>query len=625
MMDAGRHPKIQLMAYSQVESISGYVGNFSVRVRKKARYVDENACTACSDCARVCPVITPDEFQGGLSTRKAIYIPFPQAVPSAYLINTDECLGNNPIACGKCREVCEKDCIDFDMRDEIVEFDVGAVIVATGLEVFDPTGLTEYGYTRYENVITSLEFERLISSGGPTEGHFVRPTDMQRPQRIGFIQCVGSRTVPTPGSPAGPLASARGAGEGASGDGRHANERGHPYCSNICCMNTVKDSLLLLDHYPDSEITVYYMDIRAFGKGFEDMYRRSKEAGVRYIRGLPGQILEDAATGNLRMTVENTMTGELETHEHEMVVLSLGLVPPEDQGLVKGLLTLSTTEDGFFMESHPKLKPVDAPTQGVFFAGCAEGPKDVKDSVTQASAAAARAQIILNRPTIRLEPVVAWVDPDLCNACGRCVRVCPFHAITGGDAKQKIKATVIEAMCHGCGTCAPECARDAITIRHFTDQQMVAQIDAALAHAPYEKILAFACNWCSYAGSDLAGVSRLQYPPNARVIRTMCSGRVDPEFVWRGFEKGAAMVLVSGCHLADCHYIDANRQTVQRMDLLWGQLERKGIRPERLQLEWISAAEGQKWAQVMRELDEMRRSVTRGEVDETMEVLKGKT
>jgi heterodisulfide reductase subunit A len=605
MMDVGRHPRIELMVYSEVEAISGYVGNFQVRVRRKARYVDEDACTACGDCVQVCPVTSPDEFQAGLSTRKAIHIPFPQAVPSAYLINARECLGNNPIACGKCREVCEKDCIDFDMLDEIKEFEVGAVIVATGLEVFDPTGLSEYGYTRYGNVITSIEFERLISSGGPTEGLFVRPTDMRRPRSIGFVQCVGSRTTPAPGS-----------------NGRQSIDRGRPYCSNICCMNTVKDSLLLLDHYPDTDISVYYMDIRAFGKGFEDMYRRSKEAGVKYIRGLPGQILEDASSQNLHLLVENTMTGELERHEHEMIVLSLGLVPPEDQGLIKQLLTLSTTEDGFFLESHPKLKPVDAPTRGVYFAGCAEGPKDVKDAVTQASAAAARAQTILNRSAIKLEPVVARIDPLLCNACGRCVRVCPYHAIVGGDAKNKIKAQVIEAMCQGCGTCAPECARDAITIRHFTDVQMIAQIDAALAETPYEKILVFACNWCSYAGADFAGVSRLQYPPSARVIRTMCSGRVDPDFVVRAFEKGAAMVLVSGCHYADCHYIDANRQTVKRVDRLWNQLERKGIRPERLQLEWISAAEGKKWAQVMADLEEMRKTVTLQEVNDTQELMR---
>lgn len=613
MMDAGRHPQIELMTYSEVENISGYVGNFSVRVRKKARYVDENACTACGDCVPVCPITAPDEFQGGLSTRKAILIPFPQAVPSTYLINAGECLGNNPIACGKCREVCDKDCIDFDMVDEIVEFEVGAVIVATGLDVFDPTGLTEYGYTRYENVVTSMEFERLISSSGPTAGHFVRPSDLKRPQRIGFIQCVGSRTVPAPGL------------NGNHANGRDArNERGHPYCSNICCMNTVKDSLLLLEHYPDSDISVYYLDIRAFGKGFEGLYRRSKERGVKYIRGLPGQILEDPTTRNLRLMVEDTTTGELELHEQEMIVLSLGLVPPEDQGLIKRLLTLSTTEDGFFLESHPKLKPVDALTQGVFFAGCAEGPKDVKESVTQASAAAARAQIILNKPTIKLDPVVAWVDPELCPSCGRCVRVCPFHAIIGGDPKQKTKAEVIEAVCQGCGTCAPECNFDAIAIRHFTDRQIIAQVDAALAHDPQQRILIFACHWCSCAGADFAGVSRLQYPSNGRVIHTMCSGRVDPNFVLHGFKKGAAAVLVSGCHFGDCHYVDANHHTAKRIERLQKQLVRKDVRPERLRLEWISAAEGQKWARVMREMEAVRQSVTREEVELTIESLKKK-
>ncbi len=609
MMDVGRHPKIKLLTFSEIESISGFVGNFTVQVRKKARFVHEDDCTACGDCVDVCPITAPDEFQGGLSTRKAIYIPFPQSVPSTYLINPDECLGSNPIACGKCRDACDKDCIDFDMLDEVLKFDVGTVVVATGLEVFDPTGLTEYGYTRYENVVTSLEFERLISSSGPTDGNFVRPTDLERPKRIGFIQCVGSRTVIN----------------GKDGNTRDArNERGHPYCSNICCMNTVKDSLLLLEHYPDSDISVYYIDIRAFGKGFEDLYRRSKEAGVKYIRGLPGQILEDPNTQNLQLMIEDTTTGKLAMHEHDMVILSLGLIPPEDQGIIKQLLSLSTTEDGFFLESHPKLKPVDAPTRGVYFAGCSEGPKDVKDSVTQASAAAARAQTILNKSTIKLDPVVAIVDPDLCSSCGLCVRVCPFNAIIGGDPKQKIKAEVLEAVCQGCGTCIPECNFGAITLRHFTDQQMYTQIDAALAHSPHERILIFACNWCSYAGADLAGVSRLQYPPNGRVIHTMCSGRVDPEFVKYGFRKGAAAVLVSGCHIGDCHYIDANHHTVKRIERLQKQLVRKGIRKERLQLEWVSAAEAQRWAQVMRDMEEVRQSVTSEEIEATIKALQPK-
>ena len=592
MMDAGRHPRITLMTYSEVEDISGYVGNFKVRVRKKARYVDETECTACNDCVAVCPVVAPDEFQMGLSSRRAIYIPFPQAVPSAYVIDIERCLGDNPIACGKCVEACEKKCIDFDMRDEIVEFDVGAVIVATGMDVYDPAEMDEYGYARFPNVVTSIEFERLISAGGPTGGHFIRLTDGQTPKRVAFVQCVGSR----------------------SQDGR-----GNPYCSNICCMNTIKDSLLLKDHYPDVDVTVYYMDIRAFGKGFEDLYMRSKAVGVRYLRGLPGEVEEDPDTRSLRVFVENTTAGRLEEHVQDMLVLSVGAEPRRDGDWIKQLLTLSRTSDGFFMEAHPKLRPVDAPTKGVFLAGCTEAPKDVKDSVTQASAAAARAGALLNKSQITVEAITAVVDADLCKKCGQCAAVCPYSAIVWEKGQV---ASVITAACAGCGTCAAECRFEAIAMRHFSDQAIYAQIDAVLSN-DHKPALTFACNWCSYAGADTAGTGRMQYPSNALLLRTMCSGRVAPDFVWYAFQKGAPTVLVSGCHLADCHYINANRVTVRRVDALWDGLEKRGIRPERLQLEWCSAAEGQRWAQIMEALEEKRAAATDEEIEAAREALKG--
>lgn len=597
-MDAGRHPRIKLLANSEVENVSGYVGNFSVRVRKRARFVDESACTACGECAKVCPVVVPNEFEVGLGSRKAIYIPFPQAVPSAYVIDHTNCLGDVPIACGKCRDICDKKCIDFDQQDQVLNLDVGVIVVATGLDVYDPSALDEYGYTRYANVVTSMEFERLIDAGGPTGGHLVRPGDRTPPRRIGFVQCVGSRTI----SPDGDLS------------------KGRPYCSNICCMNTVKDSLLLKDHYPDSDISVFYIDIRAFGKGFEDLYRRSREAGVQYIRGLPGEIVEDPATGNLIATVDNTTKGRIERYELDMVVLSIGFVPSEEQARVKHLLTLSQTDEGFFLESHPKLKPVDTPTRGVYLAGCAEGPKDIKDSVTQASAAAARAQIVLNSEKLKVEAITAWVDPEVCTGCGLCAQVCPYGALLA-DSKTKVKAQVMEAKCAGCGTCSAECRFDAITMRHFPDAALLAQVEAALAEQPENKIVTFACNWCSYAGADYAGVSRMQYPPNARIVRTMCSGRVDEDFILRAFQLGAPVVLVSGCHFADCHYINANRWTQKRVDRLWDRLERKGVRPERLQLEWISAAEGAKFATVMQEVERIRQSVTREEIEQARKAL----
>ena len=576
-----------------MEEVSGYIGNFTAKIRKKARYVDPDLCNACEECVKVCPVTKPDEYQMGLSTRKAIYIPFPQAVPCTYILNMDDCLGINPIACGKCLEVCEKQAINYDDQDEIVTREVGAVIVAIGLDVYDPTEMDEYGYTRFDNVVTTMEFERLICAGGPTAGHFVRPSDHERPQRIGFIQCIGSRNP----------------------------KIGRPYCSNICCMNTIKDTLLLADHYPDVENVVFYQDIRAFGKSFEDMFQRSKEAGTRYIRGLPGDIEENPETRNLIITVENTTSGKLERHELDMVVLSVGVQPPKDLAKISRMLTLSKTSDGFFMESHPKLKPVDAPTRGVFFAGFCEAPKDIKDSVCQAGAAASRSGALLNAGKIQIEAITSRIDETACMKCGLCAAVCPYGAIVW---KKGDVAMVVEAACAGCGACGATCQFGAITMRHFTDDQLIAQVRAVLADNPQDKVFAFACNWCSYAGGDMAGISRIQYPPTNRVVRTMCSARVSEEMVLEAFRCGAPVVLVSGCHYADCHYINANRQTVKRVQRLWNTLEKAGVRPERLQLEWISAAEGQKFAKVMYQVEELRKTVTMEEIEHAREALKPK-
>ena len=565
-----------------------------MKIRRKARYVDPTACNACGECAKVCPVIHPDEYQMGLSSRKAVYIPFPQAVPCSYILDMEHCLGNNPIACGKCYDVCEKQAINYDDRDEMVTREVGAVIVAIGLDVYDPTEMDEYGYTRHDNVITSMEFERLICAGGPTAGHFVRPSDHQRPKRIGFIQCVGSRNP----------------------------KIGRPYCSNICCMNTIKDTLLLADHYPDTENFVFYQDIRAFGKSFEDMFQRSKEAGTRYIRGLPGDVEEDPVTKNLYVTVENTTSHNgLQRVELDMLVLSVGVQPPKDLAKISGLLTLSKTSDGFFMESHPKLKPVDAPTRGVHFAGFCEAPKDIKDSVCQAGAAASRAGALLNAGKIQIEAITSRIDEVACMKCGQCAAICPYGAI---QWKKGEVAVVIEAACAGCGSCGATCKFGAITMRHFTDDQLIAQVQATLADQPADKVFVFACNWCSYAGGDMAGISRIQYPSTNRVVRTMCSARVSEEMVLEAFRCGAPVVLVSGCHYADCHYISANRQTVQRVQRLWDKLEKEGVRPERLQLEWISAAEGQKFAAVMKRMEELRRTVAAEEIEHAMEALKPK-
>ena len=590
MTDVGRHPNIEMITLGEIKDIKGYVGNFDVTVTKKARYVNEKECTACGDCALVCPVLVPDEFEMGLASRRAIFIPFPQAVPSAYVLNPNDCLGQDPLICGKCKEACEKGCIDYDAQNEELSFKVGTIVVATGMEPYDPTPLDEYGYTRFPNMLTTMEFERLINAGGPTKGEVVRLSDLKVPKSVAFIQCVGSRS---PG-----------------------NKEANPYCSNICCMNTIKDTLMLKEHYPDMEVKVFYIDIRAFGKGFEDLFQRSKGKGVKYIRGLPGDVQEDPQSQDLILFTENTSTDLLEKHRTEMVVLSQGLVPSKDMNKIQEMLALQKTSDGFYLEAHPKLQPVDSASAGIFFAGTAESPKDIKDAVTQASAAAVRAARIMSPGKITVEAVTSRVDEDKCTSCGICAKVCPYNAITV-DKKNKRPAVVIEAACAGCGTCAAECPFDAIEMNHFTDSQILSQVDAILDKEPLEKVVCFACNWCSYAGADSAGIARLSYPPNIRLIRTMCSGRVDEKFIWKAFEAGAPVVLLSGCHFGDCHYIDANHWTKKRVEKIWKKMEKWGLRKERLQLEWISAAEGVRFSQVMTKMDELRKTVTKKEITET--------
>jgi len=584
MSDVGHHPNVELLTNSEVQEVKGYIGNFKAKVLKKPRYVTDE-CSACNDCSEACPITAPNEFDVGLATRRAIYTPFAQAVPSTYIIDRDLCLNKEGVlACDKCLRACEREAIDFDMKPETSELEVGTIIVATGADVYDPSSLSNYGYTRYLNVITSLEFERLINAGGPSGGNLIRPSDKKIPESVAFIQCVGSRT-----------------------------DKGNKYCSNVCCMNTIKDSLLIKEHWPDVKIYVFYVDIRASGKGFEDLYKRAKGEGVIFIRGLPAEVVEDRKTQNLWILGENTLQKELYRVNAGMVVLSIGIEPCPDSDVIQRLFTLSRTPDGFFMEAHPKLRPVDAPTGGIFLAGCAESPKDIKDSVTQASAAAARAGILMAQGKVTVEAITPRPILENCKFCGLCARVCPYNAILVDKERERVE--VIEAACTGCGTCGAECSFDALHMRHFTNAQILAQIDALTEIEADEKIIAFCCNWCAYAGADFAGVSRMQYPPNVRIIRTMCSGRVSTKFVEHAFSRGAGAVLVAGCHPGDCHYIDANVQTQKRVEKLWKKMERLGIDKERLQLLWASAAEGEKVASKVREMKAKLDKLTPEEIE----------
>jgi heterodisulfide reductase subunit A len=574
MVDVGRHPNIKIIANADLLNVSGFIGNFKVKIRKNPRFVIPENCTGCGECKEICPIEYPNEWDMNLGVRKAISVPFDQAVPLVYTINKDYC-----IECFKCVDACgARQAINFEQKPEEIELDVGAIVVATGYDAYLPYDMPLYGYGKYANVLTALEFERLILAAGPTGGKVIRGSDGQKPHSVAFIQCVGSR-----------------------------DKNKYPYCSNFCCMYTLKHVVQLKEKYKqDVEVYVFYMDMRSNFKGYEEFFDRARELGVNFVRGRVSRILEDPKTKNLIIHAEDMALGDPIEVEAEMVVLATAAIPKKGTDEMARILNLTRGADGFFMESHPKLKPIDTPTDGIFLAGACQGLKDIPYSVSQGSGAASRAATVLSKPKWKIEPIVAFVDSSKCrnvtSKCGICAERCPYGSIR---AEEKQPAQVITAMCHGCGTCVAECPADAITQMHFTDVQIMAQIRAALETDPEEKILAILCNWCSYAGADLAGTSRFEYPPVIRPIRVMCSGRVDRDFILEALRLGAGMVLVGACHLPyDCHYISGNWKMKARMDALAPMLQKLGLSPERFRVEYVSAAEGVRFAELIREMTE---------------------
>jgi len=588
MVDAARHPKIDVRTYTQVERVEGFVGNFKVQLREKARYVDADRCNGCGDCAKVCPIEVPNPFELNLAPRKAAYISMSQSVPLLYTIDQDAC-----IHCYKCVEACGPlDAIDFSQEDKVVWEDIGAIVAATGFGHFDPGQIPEFGYGVYPNVITAMEMERLNNSAGPTIGNLIRPSDRTNPKRVAIINCVGSR-----------------------------DKRFNEWCSNFCCMYAIKNAVLLKQMYPEIELSVYYIDIRTPSKGYEEFYDRARKMGIKFIQGRPGSITEDPETHNLFVQSEDMTVGKVIEKEYDMVMLNQAAVPQPDVDDVSSVLNVQQSPGGWFMEYHPKLRPVDSPTDGIFFAGACQGPKDIPSSVASGSATASRAGRILHSDEWEIEPIIAEVWEDRCvmadgKKCGICARACPYDAITIEDGKA---AHVTIAKCHGCGGCVAECPHNAITQLHYTDAQILAQIRALLADKPEEKVFAFRCHWCSYGGADLAGTSHFEYSANERGIRVMCSARMDNDFIYEAFRLGAGAVLYSGCHPQDCHYITGQIVGAKRAERLQKIFDKMEMSPGRFRIEWISAAEGQKYANVINDMqktiDEIGKEKLLAEID----------
>ena len=461
MVDCAQNEKIHIYAYSEVAAVKGFVGNFKVTIRKKARFVDTTKCTGCGLCTEKCPQKkVPNEFNLGLDTRRAIYIPFAQAVPKVATIDQDYCNMLQKGKCGVCARVCSAGAIDYTQKDELIEEEYGAIVAATGFNPIDLSQFNEFAYAQSPDVVSSLEFERLMNAAGTTGGTLLRPSDGKHPHTIVFVQCVGSRC-----------------------DGA---QKGKPYCSKICCMYTAKHAMLCREKYPDTEVYVFYIDVRTPGKNFDEFYRRAvEEYGVHYIKGMVGKVIPQ--NGVLKVQASDLLDNRQLHIDADMVVLAAAIEPDKSARSLATMLTASMDTNDFFTEAHPKLRPVESPTAGIFLSGACQGPKDIPETVAQAGAAAAKVIGLLSKSQLLCNPCTAQPDESMCNGCSSCEKVCPYGAITyiNKEFRGPNRTTVLRrvaqvnpAVCQGCGACTVACMSGAMDLKGFSNRQIMAEVDA---------------------------------------------------------------------------------------------------------------------------------------------------
>ncbi|MBO5938430.1 MAG: CoB--CoM heterodisulfide reductase iron-sulfur subunit A family protein [Clostridia bacterium] len=462
MVDVAQNDKVRIFSYSEVTDVSGFVGNFEVTIKRRARYVKEDICTGCGLCTEKCPQKkVPNEFNLGMDNRRAIYIPFAQAVPKVATIDPDYCTMLKSGKCGVCSKVCTVGAIDYQAKDEYLTEKYGAIVVATGFNPISMEKFDEFAYSQSKDVITSLELERLMNAAGPTGGTLLRPSDGEHPHTIVFVQCVGSRCA-------------------------SCAEKGKEYCSKICCMYTAKHAMLIRDKYPDTDVYVFYIDVRTPGKNFDEFYRRAvEEYGVHYIKGMVGKVSPEG--NKLKVRASDLIDGKQLHIDADLVVLAAAIEPDKSARPLATMLTASMDTNDFFTEAHPKLRPVESPTAGVFLSGACQGPKDIPETVSQAGAAASKVIGLLCKDKLTGNPCVAHSDEWMCNGCSTCEKVCPYGAITYQDkefrmpdrtVKVRRVASVNEAVCQGCGACTVACMSGAMNLKGFTNQQIMAEVDA---------------------------------------------------------------------------------------------------------------------------------------------------
>ena len=537
MAEVGRNPNVNLLTYAQVQNVKGRPGNYEVKVFMKPRGVDTETCRSCGVCAKVCPETALDEYNEQLAERKAAYIEFPQAVPSAYTIDFEACT-----KCLKCEQLCPAKAINLEDKGKTIELKVGAIIIATGYELYDANLLKQYGYGLYKDVITMMDLERLVSASGPTEGYLKRP-DGSDVKKMAIVLCAGSR------------------------DKNHI-----PYCSRICCMYSLKQAFLLKKML-GINVHVYYIDIRATGKGYEELYWRDEEAGVIFTKGRVAEIWKNK-DGKLVVLAEDTLMGEVKEEDFDLVALATPMVPPSNLAELAGKMKLSLGEEGYVTEKHPKLDPVDSLRTGIFACGCALSPKDVRDTVSDALAAAAKAALFLKGDHIITSPEKAFVIADLCTGCGDCVPICPVDAIILENGK----ATINPFICIGCGACIPVCPVEAIDFKNATNRQITATLRGILMDKqPDEvRIVAFVDKNVGYTGMDFLGLDRVNYPENIRLVTVPSTAIIGMKHLLYAFAFGADGILViEGQEEIDEHF---SKKRMIEMNRSLSEYEIKGMR-----------------------------------------------
>jgi heterodisulfide reductase subunit A len=568
-------PNLNILTNSKVVDVEGVPGNYKVTIEKKPRYVNEFKCVQCDLCTAVCPVEVPDEYNAKLKTRKAIYINVPNVHPPVYVIDESVCKFSD---CAKCVEVCPTDAIKLDQKSEQITLNVGSIIVATGFQEFDSSIIKEYHYGDYPDVITNLELARMIDDFGPTGGVIVRPSDRKPAKKIVMIQCVGSR-----------------------------DRRYNAYCSSICCMISLKHATLIKEAYPDTDITICYIDIRTTGREHEDYYERAREMGIKFVKGRPTEISRDPETGRLIVDVEDALLRRFLELDADLVVLAPAMVPAEGTKELAEILGLELDEDGFFKEYNAKLRPTETKLKGIYLCGGATFPKDAPTTSLHAHSAAVKAAKFLTTGKIVKDQRTAVVNEEYCGDCEFCPVTCPYGAISlEPTSEEHFVARVSDLLCEGCGVCVGTCPLNAIELRHSRPNQMLAQMKALMSVNGTSKplVLAICCSECGHTAVDSSGMAMMQYPANVRVMKVPCTGILQVHQFLEAFRAGAQGVMIVGCKSDGCHYEVGSQKAEKKVELAKMLLKEYGIEPERIEMFNMVFIEGNKFAEAARTMTE---------------------